>query len=220
MKLILRRQWLYLVLTLVFALTLFVISEVNEKGWMVRWFAERRSGFLNDFFNLVTWFGNGLLIASVIVVAGLVRVGNALALGGASILTSLVVQFLKRVVFAAEVRPSVYFEQIGQPLAPIDGVEFHSSFSFPSGHAAGAFALFLGLALLRPGVLSGALCFAAAALTAISRVYLGQHFTSDVIAGAVIGTCITAMVFAIVLPAKWYERKWARYSVIKGSTGP
>jgi membrane-associated phospholipid phosphatase len=70
--------------------------------------------------------------------------------------------------------------------------------SFPSGHAAGSFcvAAFLVMALAPPAPRSGlARAFApalwlGAALVALSRVYLGAHFPSDVVAGALIGASV------------------------------
>ena len=61
--------------------------------------------------------------------------------------------------------------------------------SFPSGHAATAAALMTALWCLWPRPLW--LYVAAAALVAIARVATGQHFLSDVIAGAVIGVLAT-----------------------------
>ncbi|MCA1586876.1 MAG: phosphatase PAP2 family protein [Acidobacteria bacterium] len=58
--------------------------------------------------------------------------------------------------------------------------------SFPSGHAASAFAGALATSRLLPG--ARALWFVLAVLIAYSRLYLGVHFPLDVLAGAVIGT--------------------------------
>jgi undecaprenyl-diphosphatase len=76
--------------------------------------------------------------------------------------------------------------------APHDG-------SFPSGHAAGNFcvAAFLAVALpaiwphapARARVLT-AIATVYASLVAASRVYLGAHFPSDVLAGALLGALI------------------------------
>lgn len=60
-----------------------------------------------------------------------------------------------------------------------------TSTSFPSGHAASAFAFATGVALERPDV--GVPLLGLAGAIAYSRVYVGVHYPSDVIAGALIG---------------------------------
>jgi undecaprenyl-diphosphatase len=61
-------------------------------------------------------------------------------------------------------------------------------FSFPSGHTITAFAVALSLAAFYPGMLPG-LLFCAASI-ALSRILLGMHFLSDVLAGALIGSVL------------------------------
>jgi undecaprenyl-diphosphatase len=58
-------------------------------------------------------------------------------------------------------------------------------YSFPSGHAITAFAVAISVGLFYPE-LQGCL-LAAAFLIATSRIILGMHFLSDVLAGAAIG---------------------------------
>jgi undecaprenyl-diphosphatase len=64
-------------------------------------------------------------------------------------------------------------------------------FSFPSGHALNAFAAatIVGthLPVLAPGLLL------VAATIAASRLFLGRHFLSDVVAGALIGTSLALL---------------------------
>ena len=72
------------------------------------------------------------------------------------------------------------------------------TYSLPSGHAATAFAGAYGLTRLvrrRHGVI-----WALAILIALSRVYVGVHYPSDVLAGAVVGLSCGAFVFA---GARW-----------------
>lgn len=84
--------------------------------------------------------------------------------------------------------------------------------SFPSGHAATAAALMTALWCLWPRPLW--LYVAGAALIAASRVITGQHFLSDVVAGAAIG------VIATRLTASWMLRPRgdrARTAVVDGA---
>ena len=57
--------------------------------------------------------------------------------------------------------------------------------SFPSGHAAMAFAYALAGSRMIPGV--AWVCWPLATVIAVSRVYLGVHWPSDVLGGALLG---------------------------------
>jgi membrane-associated phospholipid phosphatase len=67
-------------------------------------------------------------------------------------------------------------------LPPLGGAP--SSLSFPSAHATSAFAVATAMTRVEP---LGALAFLLAAALALGRPYLGMHYPSDVLAGALLG---------------------------------
>ncbi len=84
-----------------------------------------------------------------------------------------------------EPRPAKVFE--GEVLHFVEGVHLNYVNSFPSGHTATAFALFLFLASLTKN--KGLQLFYAiiACLVGYSRTYLSQHFVVDITFGAILG---------------------------------
>ena len=74
--------------------------------------------------------------------------------------------------------------------------------SFPSTHASVAFAFAGAVTFFTRRWRSALPALAVAALVAWSRVYLGLHFPSDVLAGAVIGLCCGWLVTRLVA-GKW-----------------
>ena len=82
-----------------------------------------------------------------------------------------------------------------------------SSFSFPSGHAAGAmigcgfFAYLAWTALPQPwaAIVTAALVFMIFAI-GISRIYLGAHYPSDVVGGWLVGAIGLSIIIFIIRP--------------------
>jgi undecaprenyl-diphosphatase len=69
-------------------------------------------------------------------------------------------------------------------------------FSFPSGHTITAFSMAISLSVFYPMMLP-ALLFCAASV-AVSRILLGMHFLTDVLAGAAIGSGLGWLAAAII----------------------
>jgi len=100
--------------------------------------------------------------------------------------SGLTVDLLKWVV--ARWRPKAFFADPAQYGFAFFRTGYEHS-SFPSGHAATAWALACALTLLFPR--QRVLWIGAAALVAASRVIVGAHYPGDVLAGAWFGVLIT-----------------------------
>ena len=117
-------------------------------------------------------------------------------------------QILKH-LFSSE-RPLIAFERYPDMTFPVvEGVNLHAGNSFPSGHASTFFIFFTCCAILlalryRQTAKQGRYSMFAllnisllilAALGAFSRIYLSQHFLSDVCVGSIIGFVTPCLMF-------------------------
>ena len=133
---------------------------------------------------------------------------NFIFLGLSQGLSSLITFVIKRVMQIP--RPSVIFNELGIELPVVNGVDLHHSLSFPSGHTTTAFATFFVLAVIIKNKYIKLLCLIIAILGGYSRIYLSQHFITDVLAGALIG-----LLSAIIISPIFYEKQWGNSNLIK-----
>lgn len=168
--------------------------------------------FSDDFFRYFTNIGDGAFFVLVIFGLLFVKYRYALMALGSFALSSLLAQFLKRVVFSDVMRPKFIFEGTSYKPHWLQGMDIHAANSFPSGHATTAFAVFCLLGMIGRYKQMGALWFALALLAAYSRVYLGQHFFADVYFGSLLGVSSTIAMYLIFNhllarnPKNWYQK--------------
>ncbi len=123
------------------------------------------------------WYSLGALLVAFGGSRGYVAFGAA---GAAAILGILVFKALKKL--SHRPRPCEYQPHCWAKVLPPD------KFSFPSGHTMTAFSIALVVSFFYPS-LEGPLYFLAISI-GVSRIVLGMHFLSDVLAGAIIGSAL------------------------------
>lgn len=153
------------------------VNRWEAPVWIRRWMVLASRG------------GDGWLwtaIGVVVILFGGPRRLDALEAGFASVAASLATFFVLKRMTGRE-RPCAHEPHCWASLLPPD------RFSFPSGHTITAFAIAIPIGLYYPGLMIG-LLFCAMSVAA-SRVLLGLHYLSDVLAGLLIGVLIGAGVF-------------------------
>jgi membrane-associated phospholipid phosphatase len=111
---------------------------------------------------------------------------------GLAILVALAMSFIVVMIFQFSVmrpRPATIRLLLPTPHFP----------SYPSGHAAAAFSTALVLGLSYRRLHGWVLALAGAGLIAFSRVYLGHHYPSDILGGAIIGAGIGAACYGLIV---------------------
>jgi len=88
----------------------------------------------------------------------------------------------------------------------IDNVTEESSYSFPSAHTSSAFATATSLSMVYPKWYVIAPSFLWAGAVGYSRMYLGVHYPSDVLAGALVGSGSAFLCYKL---NKWINKKRA-----------
>ncbi len=147
---------------------------------------------LDLFFSLVTYLGHaaGLvpLVLGPMALADRKRLReHGVAMVLSVLIGALAVEAVKSLVGRA--RPALHFESRGLRVR-MPGKPLRVR-SFPSGHAQASAGAATYVALLYPGL--AALAALGAVLCALSRLYLGVHFPSDVLAGALLGVLFSLL---------------------------
>ncbi len=141
-----------------------------------------RSDSMNRIINFFTNIGGvrfqSFLVFVLLIMPATRAIGLTLAI--IQITVTIVIQILKSAI--ARVRPY-------HALAGIKVLKIEKDYSFPSGHSAAAFATAITLGRFFPAF--SLVFLGIAVLIGCSRVYIGVHYPSDVIAGSLISELIT-----------------------------
>lgn len=132
------------------------------------------------------WYGLGIMLLAW---GGPQRYAAVAAAGSAAVTGVLIFKALKHLSHRR--RPCQFEPHCWSKVLPPD------KFSFPSGHTMTAFSIALVLSYFYPG-LEGTLFFFSLSI-AVSRIVLGMHFLSDVLAGIILGValgCVSITTFA------------------------
>ncbi|HEY0068179.1 MAG TPA: phosphatase PAP2 family protein, partial [Flavisolibacter sp.] len=161
-------------------------------------------------FRYLTYLGDGIIWVPLFVYTIAYKREFLVAIIAALNICTVLTHFLKRVVFPDELRP---IGVLTTRVRTIEGLYVNRVHSFPSGHTSTAFTLALLLAFRLAKTFWTFFFPVIAFFVGYSRVYLAQHFVTDVFAGALIG--IVSAFLSLMVYKWWKERKGAR----KGITG-
>ena len=135
------------------------------------------------------------------------KAGDALYLLAAEGVAGGICQIIKHIAHAP--RPAVVFDIASNPdaLPLVQGVTMRLHNSFPSGHTSTFFVLMFTLLIIYSRsplyknrtrqTVCQILCFLLALTGAYSRIYLSQHFATDIFAGGIIGTSVVGLLYPL-----------------------
>ena len=191
------------------------LSLFLQPGDAILYFNDLRIEPLNTLFKVLTGLGEAQIFVLGFVACLFIRFRFSAMILIAGLLTIPISYQLKDSI--GKDRPITWFQDQGRldELVLVPGVHLNTGkTSFPSGHTTAAFnvwGLLAGISLLVGRKRLGLLFAAAAILAGISRIFLVQHFLTDVLAGILTGLAIATLVWWIdrqfLRKSAWLERK-------------
>ena len=168
------------------------------------------SDFWNFFFKVISIVGSYIGIVALLIVAFFICRKRFLLLGG-TLGGGLLINIVLKYIIQRD-RPYVVFESIVQ-------LGTGSGFSFPSSHATCVtilavflcYFVFLKSKKKSIRILTIVLSILSVLMVCLSRMYLGLHFFTDVLAGVVISGCVS--IVAILIYEKFIDKWLSRFKI-------
>lgn len=192
-------------LIIAFVLAVFVAIYGKDKSFLV--INGHYSLRADYFFNYVTYLGDGLIWVPLFLYVLLFKRDFFIAVLVALVICTLITYGFKRIIFADDPRPLRLLHGLARAVPIMEGRDNYIN-SFPSGHTSTAFTFALLLAFLVRRNFAQFVFPLIAFIVGYSRVYLAQHFVTDVLAGIVVG--IVSSYLAIVVYDAFQRKKIAK----------
>jgi membrane-associated phospholipid phosphatase len=193
-------------LAMVFILALFVAIYGRQTSFLfINGF---NSPGLDYFFTYFTYLGDGIIWVPLFLYVLLYKRNYFIMVLASVIICTLFTHFFKRVVFADEARPLRALHDLARAVPLMNGKDAYAN-SFPSGHTSTAFTLALLIALIINKKWAAIFFPLIAFFVGYSRVYLAQHFVTDVLAGMIVGIISSYLAILVYL---YFKKKKAGQS--------
>jgi membrane-associated phospholipid phosphatase len=172
-------------LSLSLALSLFTMSMLWGKNEAFLYLNANLGLLADKVFEYSSYLAEGWIwIPYFIVLVGMYKKDTAFILMN-FLISTLLTQFAKNFIFVTAMRPMASGLDASQ-IHSVPGVEIHTFNSFPSGHTATAFTLFILTTYLFPNKYALTIGIVYAIVCGYSRIYLAQHFPLDLAGGIVV----------------------------------
>jgi membrane-associated phospholipid phosphatase len=179
-------------LSILMAVALYILSILVGRETFFLWLNNDLGKAADLFFNICSYLAEGWIwIPYFLLMVGWFK-KDALFILLNFLISTLLTQIPKNFIWDKVSRPMASGIPV-EKIHTVKGVEIHLWNSFPSGHTATAFTLFLLTVYLFPKKTVLAIGAVYAIACGYSRVYLGQHFPLDVAGG------ITVAIITILL---------------------
>jgi membrane-associated phospholipid phosphatase len=160
---------------------------------------------LNDIIPWTNWIGDGKFAISIGIAFLIFRKSRELGISLiiSYLISGLIAQLLKRIILLP--RPEAFFKKIAYSDIILNQGNINLFHSFPSGHTTTAFAMAAVFSYYYRVAGLQVVFSLLAIIAGFSRIYLGQHFLTDVLAGMVLGTGISICTMLFI--RKWHFTK-------------